>query len=488
MLIFSCFILSRMGGYQMVNVTIITEGAYPHVIGGLSTWVHRFLNWCDKHFPKLSFEIYSIINKEKNTLVYEVPSNVKRHHIYVMPPNSDMYKKGEKPDIEYFCSLIENLLNGYELNLESIGIEKYKLMYFLKSKKLFDLMTAIYEERYSTLPFKDFYWTFMNAVTPILGILFYARPNGSEIFHSTSVGLAGLVGVIGKVLYNKNLIVSEHGFYMKELDIRLKNIREEWREIYRNIYLSLVKTVYKYADIVTAVTPVHRKYQMKLGLDTNKSIVILNGTDLKEFNPKICNNSSPTVGYVGRLDPIKGIHRIIRVASKVLSQIDTKFIIAGPVTDEEYYKHCLILIDELKLKEKITIIPRYVKSLDIYSEIGVFINLSYSEGLPFALIEAAACGIPVVCLENGGSTLFNDAGFVCKNEEEVVEKLVKLIRNEKLRKELSQKARRLAERWFNEDFSFYKYIELYHDLVTRKEPYITFTHGKQVTALFNKTH
>ncbi|RLI98288.1 MAG: hypothetical protein DRP00_02255 [Candidatus Aenigmatarchaeota archaeon] len=63
--------------------------------------------------------------------------------------------------------------------------------------------------------------------------------------------------------------------------------------------------------------------------------------------------------------------------------------------------------------------------------------------------------------------MFSEAGFVCKSEDEIVERIIDLIEDEKLRKQLSLKARMLAEKYFNEDVVFQKYVELYKSMEER---------------------
>lgn len=82
-------------------------------------------------------------------------------------------------------------------------------------------------------------------------------------------------------------------------------------------------------------------------------------------------------------------------------------------------------------------IPQLLKRCDI------FVFTSFQEGLPVSVMEAMACGLPVVCSDiRGNSDLIDDAlgGFTCNphNSDEFYNRLKLLCNNEEERKRLGQ--------------------------------------------------
>jgi len=91
--------------------------------------------------------------------------------------------------------------------------------------------------------------------------------------------------------------------------------------------------------------------------------------------------------------------------------------------------------------------------VDKHLESSVFVLSSRFEGLPLALIEAMACGLPVVSFACpcGPRDVIKDGvdGFLVEkdNVKKLAEKICYLIENEAVRKEMGRKARVNAERF-----------------------------------------
>ena len=88
----------------------------------------------------------------------------------------------------------------------------------------------------------------------------------------------------------------------------------------------------------------------------------------------------------------------------------------------------------------------YLKKSDIY------VSASKTEGLPLSILEAMACGLPVVATDAGGTRdIVKDGinGFLIEvdNEVEMKAALQQLINNKQLRKACSAKSREIAEQW-----------------------------------------
>ena len=88
----------------------------------------------------------------------------------------------------------------------------------------------------------------------------------------------------------------------------------------------------------------------------------------------------------------------------------------------------------------------YLRQADLY------VSASKTEGLPLSILEAMACGLPVVATDAGGTRdIVKDGinGFLIEVDNEVgmKEALQQLINNKLLRKTFSVKSREIAEQW-----------------------------------------
>jgi len=150
------------------------------------------------------------------------------------------------------------------------------------------------------------------------------------------------------------------------------------------------------------------------------------------------------IGNVQRLVPTKG-HRYLFKGIQLLKESapEVRFVIAG---DGEMRGELEQLAEDLGLKENIYFLG-FRKDVDnIYADSDALIFPSLTEGAPFAIIEALASARPVVATDVGGiSELIDEGkcGFVvpAKDPRALTEALLKLIRDEGLRKSFGENAR-----------------------------------------------
>ena len=74
-----------------MKVCMIVEGCYPYVAGGVSTWVHNFI----QSFPKSEFVLLTIVSDRSvsGKFLYQLPENVTEvHELYLQ--DVDWNRKG----------------------------------------------------------------------------------------------------------------------------------------------------------------------------------------------------------------------------------------------------------------------------------------------------------------------------------------------------------------------------------------------------------
>ena len=179
------------------------------------------------------------------------------------------------------------------------------------------------------------------------------------------------------------------------------------------------------------------------------------GIDLSKFKskPYIRGQKRQELGFkeddflllsVGELIERKN-HRVVLEALAKLKK--------EPIYDHLYYLICGIgvLEDELKKLADDLGISDHVKFLgyrrdisDICNAVDVFVFVSYQEGLPVALMEAMACGLPVICSKIRGNTDLVDDGdngvFAVNNPDDVAMKIKKLGSIDQFRRTLADSA------------------------------------------------
>lgn len=124
------------------------------------------------------------------------------------------------------------------------------------------------------------------------------------------------------------------------------------------------------------------------------------------------------VGYIGRLSEEKGVFNLIKAISQLLKiRNDIKFIFIGDGDAREKIEKYLI---ENKLHNKV-IMKGWIlneKLPDYFNELKLIVLPSYTEGLPNVLLEAMACGTPVLTTSVGAIpdiTKDGETGFLMEN-------------------------------------------------------------------------
>ncbi len=170
-------------------------------------------------------------------------------------------------------------------------------------------------------------------------------------------------------------------------------------------------------------------------------------------------------GTAGRLSPVKNHETLLHAFQKVLQFIPSSvLIIAG---DGELKENLVTLAEKLNIDGHVHFLGFRRDIPDILKSFDVFILPSLREGLPLALLEAMASGLPVVASDVGGiPEVVGDGDFALlvdpHSPEGLAEAMVRMAQRpaEELR-ELGTKARRRALNDFSAERMIRDYEQVY---------------------------
>src|SRR5262249_49773077 len=174
------------------------------------------------------------------------------------------------------------------------------------------------------------------------------------------------------------------------------------------------------------------------------------------------------VGTVGSLYPVKGHKYLIDAMPSVLGRFpDTVFVIVGQGgLRDELEAHAV----RLGLASHLRFLGHREDIQNILSICDIFVLPSLSEGMPLALLEAMAAGLPAVATGVGGVVEVLDdrqTGLVIppRASDALADKVITLLSDPPLAKELGEAAQHLVAGRFSLDGMVRAYESVYSELI-----------------------
>jgi glycosyltransferase involved in cell wall biosynthesis len=296
------------------------------------------------------------------------------------------------------------------------------------------------------------------------------RKNYDVLNTQTRFFITSFLGLIFAKLKRTPLVHTEHG---TRHSIVLNKVIDLISRAYDH---SIGALIVKSAKRNTGVSEAACEFLKHLGA-TNIQLVH-NGIDTTIFKKKEDTNYRQKLGisndaivitFVGRLIYAKGVQDLISAFSRIKDAApEVKLLIAG---DGPYRAELEKLAHQTDCHSGILFLGQknQAELIDILSATDVFVNPSYSEGLPTSVMEAASIGLPIIAGDVGGTgEIIADykTGILIKsaNTGQLEQKLRELLTNTQLRTELGANARIFVERKFNWDKIIQDWIEILGEL------------------------
>jgi glycosyltransferase involved in cell wall biosynthesis len=235
-------------------------------------------------------------------------------------------------------------------------------------------------------------------ITSILGLKRYleTRRPTALVASLTHTNVAAIVAnMLAK--QRTRLIVVERNQFSTNRELKTGLVRMSY---------GLVPWIYRKADCIGAVSMgVRDDLAATTGLPAEKVEILYNPVvseklflraDEPVTHPWLVDRSVPVVIGVGRLSPQKNFPLLIRAVAKVRKERPLKLIILG---EGALRPELEALIRELNVEDDIDLPGFDANPFRFLKHASLFVMSSDWEGLPTALIEAMACGTPVVATD-----------------------------------------------------------------------------------------
>jgi len=242
--------------------------------------------------------------------------------------------------------------------------------------------------------------------------------------------------------------------------------------------------LFSFADVVIVTSTALEKAVISSQLwKKSKVLKIPNGVDTRKFYPVgeqekqtlkrhfEFPTSKTIITFVGVINKRKGIDFLIEVWKAVLKvRDDVCLLLVGVIDEEELVHQIQAEFDQGQLAHNIRLLGKRDDVDRILKVSDIFVFPSRREGLPNALLEAMACGLPSVVLNIEGiiPDIIDDGedGYIVYEEDTISfsGKLLKLIDDRNLRNAIGKLAGLKIEERFSLDRIAEKYIKLYHSI------------------------
>lgn len=228
-------------------------------------------------------------------------------------------------------------------------------------------------------------------------------------------------------------------------------------------------TIRKCDRLITITKQIKKLYTSII--EEKRINVIPFGVDTDVFKPR---SDEPRLDeleilYSGSLYPLKGVDYLLRAFSEVVkSGLKTRLRIVG---DGQQREELIILARKLRVERNVTFegfVP-YSRMPEYYRRCDIFCFPTLGEPFGKAVIEAMACGIPVIATNTGGS-----AEIICNKTNGIlvppansgaIASAIQQLRNEDERRKIGREARSTAVRNFSWDRVSTEYHHLYSELL-----------------------
>jgi len=462
---------------------MITEGTYPYAVGGVSSW-------CDAVIGGLSTVEWDILPI--------VAGGRRMRENFTLPPNARLLRpialwsedrpprRMPRPRKESGISIPSQLLRGlmpWEGEIEQLTTalvrcrerpqavrrafrsreswEEYleALDDVLRETHLESEPAPIYDAIEAARLYQTLYWVARTAAVP-------TPP--CALLHVTAAGWAAIPALVHKALYDRPLLLTEHGIYVREAylaSVRDASASLGQRHIATRLALGLTRAAYAAADMIAPVTEANAEWERGLGVDPAKIRVIPNG--LQASGERTDPPNVAKVIAMGRIDPLKDVQTMLLVADEVTRRMPrARFEYWGPPTEgqEEYAEVCKRMHARLGLGERFRFMGRTTDPHGVIRGGDMVLMTSISEAMPMTLLEAMAQGRPTVATSVGGVPgVLRGCGIVAPpgDVHAIATAVVTLLRNPELAANLGRRGyERLHRR-----YTLRRCIEAYREAI-----------------------
>jgi polysaccharide biosynthesis protein PelF len=503
-----------------MKVALTAEGTYPHQFGGVSVWCDQLI----RGMPDREFRVVALVANGTEPVRWTLPANVASlttiplwGPLPAVPWRARLRRGRAEPLVRTLIKVLFAPPDQARARFADVMHEMFayaqsrSLSAALASDEAVKVLSEVWRERWPTDRQARLYGyiesghdtpsiadgeaipdgaglpgghpaarpplaapTLQDAITAMQLIEHGLRPLShppveADLVHAVTNGIGVLPALAAKWRHGMPMLVSEHGVYIREQYMHLRRPAFAWpvKELYLRFLRLLCMLGYQEADLITPGNVYNKRWEDQLGADPARVRTIYNGVDPVNFPVLHGEPEAPTISWVGRVDPVKDLETLLLAFSlvrKEMPEARLRMFGSPPHGRERYLERCRALAADLGISEQATFEGRVKQVRDAYQAGHVVVLCSITEGFPYSVIEAMACGRPCVGTDVGGvSEAIADTGIVVppRNPAVLAQACLRLLRDVGLRRDLGAAARLRAMEFFTVDRALSAFDEMY---------------------------
>lgn len=284
--------------------------------------------------------------------------------------------------------------------------------------------------------------------------LYRERP---DVLHLHSSKAAALGRIAARALgISSRTIYSPHGFAF---------LKEDIRPLKAKLFLLIERALHAIGGHVVACSKSELRYARMLLPGADRTSLVENAVTLDQFDQ--CTNRTPREDVVvctsARVTYQKAPWRFTRLAQRFIDVPNARFVWFGDGPAEMIASW---------IDRDVVDLSGWIPAEDLRQRLrqcDIFVLPSLWEGMPIALIEAQAAGLPAVAsriVGNRDVIVHGVTGFLANDDEELERYTRKLIDDANLRAKMGAAAAAHSRARFGDARLFRSYVEVYRGLLS----------------------
>ena len=239
----------------------------------------------------------------------------------------------------------------------------------------------------------------------------------------------------------------------------------------KRLYVFLERLAARFCERIITISEDERREYLNRGIgDEKKVVTIYNGIDMSRFpgNGKKVRKELgiaqqvPLVGFVGRLEEVKGPHFFVEAAIQIgAAHTPTHFLMVGDGPMK------VALMKKAQVVSHLHVMGYREDIADVIAALDILLIPSLNDGFNLAAVEAMASSKPIVATAVGGlPEVVGDSGILVGPQDSrlMAQKAINILNSPSLRKEMGAKGRKRAETLFDWGVCLQRTLDIYRQV------------------------